>query len=103
MTTKQSQTSMEFSKPAFQKYLFVCENKRSEGDCCAEAGAHLRECLKTAVKERGLNHKIRVSRSGCLDVCSEGPNVLLMPDNVWFKHVSEKDVKEIIKKSAENV
>lgn len=60
------------------------------------AGVKIREELKKAVKERGLERTIRVSRTGCLDVCSEGPNVLLMPDNVWFKRVSKNDVEEIL-------
>ncbi len=90
---------METVKPSFKKYLFVCENKREEGDCCGVPGERLREKLKAAVKQKGLSHLIRVSRSGCLDVCSQGPNVLLMPDNIWFKHVSEKDVEAIIEKA----
>jgi len=88
---------MQSSKPHFLKYIFVCENKREEGACCGpRGGERLREFLKKAVKERGLADKVRVSRSGCLDVCSEGPNVLLMPDNIWFKRVREVDVEEII-------
>ena len=90
---------MKLSKPHFLKYIFVCENKREEGDCCAPNGERLRELLKQAVKDKGLAEKIRVSRSGCLDVCAQGPNVLLMPDNIWFKQVEEKDVPEIIKKA----
>ena len=88
---------MNISKPAFAKYLFVCENQRADGACCGPEGVHLRETLKKIVKDKGLAERIRVSRSGCLDVCSEGPNILLMPDNIWFKHVEEKDVEEIIK------
>ncbi len=94
---------METSVPLFQKYIFVCENKRPEGDCCSEAGAKIRELLKEKVKQRGLSKKIRVSRSGCLDVCSEGPNVLLMPDNIWFKRVTENDLEEILMVSLQGV
>jgi len=89
---------MQTTKPSFAKYLFVCENQRFEGDCCGKAGARLRELLKQAVKDENLSDRVRVSRSGCLDVCSEGPNVLLMPDCVWFKHVEEKDVPQIVDK-----
>jgi (2Fe-2S) ferredoxin len=88
---------LESSKPAFQKHLFVCENEREAGACCNPLGAKLRERLKAMVKERGLARTIRVSRTGCLDVCQEGPNVLLMPDNVWFKRVSETDLEEILR------
>ena len=90
---------MQFSKPVFEKYIFVCENEKAAGDCCSLAGQKIREALKQRVKDKGLSKKIRVSRSGCLDVCCEGPNVLLMPDNVWFKQVGEKDIEEIIRQA----
>ncbi len=92
---------MEISKPAYLKYLFVCENKREAGDCCSVQGEKIRELLKAAVKDNGLASKIRVSRSGCLDVCAEGPNVLLMPDNLWFKKVKESDLPKILEKIME--
>ena len=93
---------MESAKPRFAKYIFVCENDRADGStCCSQKGATaLRERLKQAVKERGLADKIRVSRSGCLDVCAEGANVLLMPDHIWFKGVEEKDVDRILGEAA---
>lgn len=94
---------MKTSPPFFKKYIFVCENKRDEGDCCGAAGERIRELLKNSVKEKGLSSLVRVSRSGCLDVCSEGPNVLLMPDNVWFKKVNEEDVPEILRAAARGI
>ncbi len=93
---------METSKPHFEKYIFVCENKRADGECCAAKGSErLRALLKQAIHDRGLKGRVRVSRSGCLDVCSEGANVLLMPDNIWFKRVEEKDVRTIVDKAIE--
>lgn len=91
---------MEISESRFGKYILVCENEKTEGACCAHRnGVKLRETLKEMVKARGLNRKIRVSRTGCLDVCSEGANVLLMPDNIWFKRVEEKDLHAILDKA----
>lgn len=88
---------MQESSSKFQKYLFVCEHERAEGGCCSSQGVRIREFLKEKVKNLGLSDKIRVSRSGCLDVCVDGPNVLMSPDNIWFKHVAEKDIDEIIR------
>lgn len=88
---------METTFPRFAQYLFVCENEK-DGACCGKRGAMLlREELKKRVKERGLAARVRVSRSGCLDVCDEGPNVLLMPDNIWFKKVGPDNLEEILK------
>ncbi len=93
---------MEISKPRFEKHLLVCENERETGACCGkkDSGA-LREALKKRVKELGLSDRIRVSRTGCLDVCDEGPNILLMPDNVWFKCVELQDLSEIIRRTVD--
>lgn len=90
---------VEVSAARFKKYLFVCENRRDEGACCMPHGEGIREGLKAAVKERGLASLLRVSRSGCLDVCEEGPNVLLMPDNKWFKHVSADNLEPILREA----
>ena len=87
---------MEKAQPHFEKYVLVCENKRETGDCCGAQGERIRELLKKAVKDRGLSARIRVSRTGCLDVCSEGPNVLVAPDYVWFKGVRESDIETIV-------
>ena len=92
---------MQTVPPKFRKYIFVCENERPAGDCCGAAGRNIREALKELVKEKRLSGDIRVSRSGCLDVCAEGPNVLLMPDNIWFQHVGEKDVPRILERALE--
>ena len=94
---------MEPSRPKFQKYIFVCENEREEGASCKPHGARIRELLKETVKKRGLAAEIRVSRSGCVDVCDEGPNVLLVPDYVWFKRVSENDIEPILKRALEGI
>jgi len=94
---------VETALPPFRKYLFVCENERPEGDCCGESGKAVREDLKRLVKEKGLASKIRVSRSGCVDTCMEGPNVLLFPDRLWFKRVKATDLEEIVRRASEDL
>ena len=87
---------MKKTKSRFRKVVFVCENEREGKACCAPEGNRLRESLKNSVREMGLAAEIRVSRSGCLDVCAEGPNVLIMPDNIWFHGVQESDLPKIL-------
>ncbi|MCG3175661.1 MAG: Ferredoxin, 2Fe-2S [Candidatus Omnitrophica bacterium] len=87
---------METSRPPFEKYLFVCEHAREEGDFCGAPGVAVRETLKQAVKDAGLAGRVRVSRSGCLDVCAKGPNVLLYPDGVLYSHVTPSDIPTIV-------
>ena len=93
---------METSKPEFEKYVFVCINERPPeervscgGTFCGKA---LSEKLKEAVKQAGQSGRIRVSKTKCLDVCEQGANVILYPDNIWFKHVELADVPAILEK-----
>lgn len=93
---------MESSKPEFEKYVFVCINERPAGErvSCGGSfcGKELSEKLKEAVKAAGEAGRIRVSKTKCLDVCEQGANVLVYPDNVWFKHVELADVPAILEK-----
>ena len=52
--------------------------------------------LQQKLAEHGLKGKIRANQSGCLDQCEHGPNVVVYPDAVWYGHVTEADVEEII-------
>lgn len=79
----------------FKKLLLVCTNSRENGACCATRGSEqLRDAIKARVKELGL--PVRVSKSGCLDMCNSGPTVAIMPDNLWFGGVILDDVEAII-------
>lgn len=89
---------MEEKKIPFRKILFVCVNERKEGDgpsCGPRGGGAIREKLKACLQERGLKGKVRVTQSGCMDLCSLGPNVMVFPDCVWYRGVTEGDVPTI--------
>jgi (2Fe-2S) ferredoxin len=93
---------MEQSSPKFEKYVFVCVNERTDGErvsCGATfCGKELSEKLKEAVKAAGQAGKIRVSKARCLDVCEEGANVLVYPENLWLSHVEVADIPSILEK-----
>ena len=94
---------MESSKPEFEKYVLVCVNERPGGErvSCGSSfcGKELAAALKDAVKNAGQAHRVRVSKTLCLDVCEQGPNVLLYPDNIWFKQAALGDVPAILDKA----
>ena len=46
--------------------------------------------------------KVRVNTSGCLDRCSEGPVMVVYPDDVWYTYVDKNDVDEIISEHLQN-
>jgi (2Fe-2S) ferredoxin len=86
----------------YKKTLFVCVNDRQGARVsCGAAGVRLCELLKDEVKKKGLKGQVRVARSGCLDLCEEGPNAFSYPGNEWFSRLTEADVPELVKKLAE--
>lgn len=91
--------TMKIQAPAFRKYIFVCENLREGGEACCGPNAMGKgyvERLKEEVKKRGLKGKVRVSRTGCLDSCAQGPNIVVYPEGRWYSQVQESDLIAII-------
>ena len=61
----------------FEKQILVCIGKR-----CNEngAGEEIRQELKSLNKEKGNKERIRVCSTSCLDLCDEGPNIVVWPE-----------------------
>ena len=89
---------MERQRVPYQKILFVCVNERQPHEtCCARRDSlDLAESLKARIKLLGLSRAVRVSKSGCQDLCAKGPNVMVFPDQLWYHDVSLHDVEAII-------
>ena len=82
----------------FQSIVFVCTNERANGSrvsCGDRGGAELRQRLKELVKEHGLSDRIRISASGCMDLCEEGPNLMQFPENRWVCGASPDDAEKL--------
>ncbi|HUK88205.1 MAG TPA: ferredoxin [Terriglobales bacterium] len=84
----------------FERHLFVCCNQREAGHprgCCDPAGqAALQKAFQEKLKARGLKGRVRANKSGCLDQCEHGPNLVVYPEGVWYGGVTLADVDEII-------
>jgi len=81
-------------------HIFICENERPEGHVrgsCLRSGAQgLVDLFKKTIREKGIHADIRAQRAGCLDVCENGPSVVVYPEGVWYGKVQLEDVNEII-------
>lgn len=89
---------MEQGRVPYQKILFVCVNTREPNEtCCAHRESEaIASSLKARIKALGLARSVRVSKSGCQDVCAQGPNVMMFPDYVWYHGVGANDIERII-------
>ena len=86
--------------PPYERHLFVCTNDRGPGatreSCGRRGGDGVRDAFKLKLKERGLSKTIRGNAAGCLDLCEQGIAVVVYPEGVWYRGVTEADVDEII-------
>lgn len=82
-----------------ERYLFVCINERAPGHprgSCLQRGADdVFNELREAQGRRDLTN-IKVVYSGCMEACTSGPVVAVMPDNIWYGGVTTADVEQII-------
>ncbi len=87
--------------PQRKRYLFVCVNKRADGEpkgSCAALGANeIYNTLKGTLKKQGLAKvEARTCSSSCLDTCWVGPTIAVEPDGYFYGHVTLADVPEIV-------
>ena len=79
-------------------HVFVCTNdRRGERKSCADGNSqNTRTVLKQEVNQRGWRGNVRISQCGCMGLCTEGPNVILYPQRIWFAGVTQEDIPDII-------
>jgi NADH:ubiquinone oxidoreductase subunit E len=85
----------------YRRMVFVCTNVREEDGrpaCGLRGSEKICEALKEEVKKRGLKGKVRALKSGCMDLCETGPNVMIFPDGVLHSGVTAEDVPALIEK-----
>lgn len=84
----------------YKHHLFFCTNQRDDGrPCCQKLGAtEMRNYAKQKIKALGLSGQgqIRINTAGCLDRCSEGPVIVVYPDETWYTYIDKEDIDEII-------
>lgn len=86
--------------PFFERHVFVCTNERAadhpRGSCKHRGGVEVRDALKKALGARGLGKRIRANNAGCLDQCEHGVTMVVYPEQIWYGHVTEADLPEIV-------
>jgi len=84
----------------YRYHVFFCTNKREDGgQCCEDIGASaMRDYAKKRCKELGIHApgNVRINNAGCLNRCSEGPVIVVYPEETWYTYVDREDIDEII-------
>lgn len=93
-------------KSPYNFLIFVCTNERAvnnpRGCCLHRGGEEILANFKEQIKFRKLKQfGVRATRSGCLDLCEDGPIVAVYgrksnSDGIWYQKVKSSDVTEIL-------
>jgi NADH-quinone oxidoreductase subunit F/NADP-reducing hydrogenase subunit HndC len=70
--------------------------------CETLGGRELYETLSGIIKDRGLEDKVSLKKTGCQGFCERGPLVTLWPSNIFYQKVREKDAQKIIDETITN-
>jgi len=77
---------------ALTKHVLVCGNV----DCAERGSIALISRLRRLLQKAGREREIRVTRTGCMGRCGEGPTVAVYPDGIWYRGVNESDATELV-------
>jgi (2Fe-2S) ferredoxin len=89
-------------KPTY--HILVCNSYRvsgeAQGACNKKGAAGLLQYIAEEASDRGLD--VAVSTTACLNVCSQGPVMVIQPLNVWYGAVDSEEVIDDILDALEN-
>lgn len=84
--------------------ILVCNSYRVAGDaqglCNKHGGASFVQYLSEECSDRGINAV--VTSTACFSLCSQGPIVVIQPNNYWYGGVTEDKLDEILDALEEN-
>ncbi len=86
------------------------ENKRCKREvlvcggtgCKSAMSDQILENLQAEVEKLGLSDDVKVEITGCFGFCEKGPIVKVLPDNVFYVHVTPDDAEEIVREQLLN-
>lgn len=87
---------MTISSPTLRK-VFICNN----GKCAEPQEAHaIHAALTEMIQARGMDQfdapvRVKCLLSGCLDVCKNGPVMIVHPGAVIYQHVDLAALRQI--------
>lgn len=88
------QARLQPEKKTEQLHLLVC----SGTGCEANKGDVICKNLTAKVKEKKLDDKVTIVKTGCFGFCEQGPIIKVMPDRAFYIQVKPDDVDEIVEK-----
>jgi (2Fe-2S) ferredoxin len=76
------------SKPAH--HIFVCGSYRptgAAGVCHKKDSSQILQHLTNEIQDRSLD-EVMISSTGCMNICTSGPVMVVYPENIWYKEAT---------------
>jgi len=77
-----------------ERHIMVCQGT----GCMSSKSDEIMDKLKSNIEKYGLEDSVKVVLAGCFGFCAKGPIVHILPDNIFYIHVTTEDAEEIISK-----
>lgn len=75
-----------------RKHVLVC----TAVHCNQKGAMDVAGRLRLEIIRKGLDTEILINNCGTIDLCDIGPNVVVYPDNIIYRGVQVKDIREIV-------
>ncbi len=76
----------------YRSHVLVCG-----GTGCTSSGSQaIIEKLEEEIKAKGLEHEVKVIRTGCFGLCALGPIMIVYPEGCFYSELKIEDVPEIV-------
>lgn len=72
--------------------LMVCAGT----GCVANHSFEIKKALENEIKKRGLDNEVQVVPTGCNGFCAEGPLMVVQPDGIFYRRLTEKDIPFLV-------
>jgi sirohydrochlorin cobaltochelatase len=96
-THSQAMPHLHAHKP-MRKHVLVCGNV----DCASRGSVMLAGTLRRLLKRAGHEQSVKVTKTGCMGRCGEGPTVAVYPDGIWYRGVKVEDAPELVEEHLVN-
>ena len=79
-------------------HILICNSYRVAGDaqgyCNKQGATSFVQMISEGCSDRGLDAV--VTTTACLSVCSQGPIVVIQPNNYWYGGMNEDKIDEVL-------
>ncbi|MEI6789723.1 MAG: (2Fe-2S) ferredoxin domain-containing protein [Myxococcaceae bacterium] len=79
-----------------EKHIFLCSDQTKPKCCTHEEGMESWNYLKRRVLELGLSETVRRTKANCLQVCKNGPMMVIYPEGVWHENCTPEKIENIL-------